>query len=320
MKKHLLLSLFILNYTLVFSQKINLEKQSYTINENVSYLYKKPKFKEIFKYVPKDILHFGKYLIQKENLPIVAATLGSTLAIIPIDQKLTDNASEFGHKFNFDNEGDYLRIADLRIAPANIPAAVYYLGNGGTSLMLSGGFFLFGQLNQDYRALNTSQEILEVMMSGGAVVQFIKRSTGRQSPVVAIETGNPGGHWTPFPSFASYLKDTPKYDAMPSGHLATFMGTVTVILTNYPEKKWLKPVGYSLVGLLGFQMVSSKVHWTSDYPIALLMGYVMGKNAANRRIEKVKSVEIGGTKIPYKTNYTISNIDGLPVMGLTISF
>lgn len=64
------------------------------------------------------------------------------------------------------------------------------------------------------------------------------------------------------------------------------MATPTVIAKNYPEIKWIKPVGYSLLGLTAFNMISSKVYCVSEYPIAILIGYVIGRNAANKRIIK----------------------------------
>jgi hypothetical protein len=44
------------------------------------------------------------------------------------------------------------------------------------------------------------------------------------------------------------------------------MATITVIASNYPEIKWIKPVGYTLMGAMAFEIMSSKVHWASDYP------------------------------------------------------
>ena len=78
------------------------------------------------------------------------------------------------------------------------------------------------------------------------------------------------------------------HDAFPSGHLATVMATVTVLADNYPEKKWIKPVGYSVVGLVGTAMVGNGVHWVGDYPLAIGLGYVFGKVAVkmNRTIQK----------------------------------
>ena len=55
------------------------------------------------------------------------------------------------------------------------------------------------------------------------------------------------------------------------------MATVTVIATNYPEKKWIRPLGYTLIGLTGWAMMNTDVHWAGDYPLALAVGYVAGK-------------------------------------------
>jgi hypothetical protein len=64
------------------------------------------------------------------------------------------------------------------------------------------------------------------------------------------------------------------------------MSSVTVLADNYPEIKWIRPVGYSLTGLLGYSMINNKVHWVSDYPLALALGYVCAKQVVkhNRKI------------------------------------
>ena len=189
-------------------------------------------------------------------------------------------------------------------------------------MLLSGTFYAIGKISNDYRALNTSNELVEVLLSVGVVTQTIKRITGRQSPSAAIRDGNSGGHWTPFPSFNAYQSKTPNYDAMPSGHVATFMATLTVIATNYPEIKWIKPVGHSLLGVLAFEMASSKVHWVSDYPLALLIGYVIGKNAANRRITKVEKKDANGEiiKPKFKTDFSFNITPEFKTAGITITF
>ena len=92
----------------------------------------------------------------------------------------------------------------------------------------------------------------------------------------------PGGKWRPFPSLGEYQKNTPNYDAFPSGHLATMMTTVTVLADDYPEKKWIKPLGYTLIGLTGFAMMNTEVHWAGDYPLALAVGYLNGKIITGR--------------------------------------
>ena len=323
MKKIYLIICFFIGIQFVFSQKIDslqVDKQQFIIDSNLSYEYSKPKFFDMFKYVPHDLVHLGKYLINKDNFGTVTLTTYSTAAIIPFDEQLINAAARLGKPINLDNEGTYLRIKGARILPSNLPAAIYFIGNGGTTLLISGGFYALGKINNDYRMLNTSSELVEVLMSVGIVTQTVKRITGRQSPVRAITDGNPSGNWTLFPNTLSYQQNTPNYDAMPSGHLATYIATLTVIATNYSEVKWIKPVGYSLGGLLAFQMVSSKVHWTSDYPLAVLFGYVVGKKIANRRINKIRKIKIGSSEVDYKTQFTFANINGYSTIGLHISF
>lgn len=298
------------------------ETQFFDISESLSYSYEKPKFFDMLKYIPKDIAEFGKFTIQKENLIWTGSTLGATALMIPFDQQLVDGATEFGSKFNFDGDHSYSDLGPLKIIPNDIKSAIYYMGNGGTTVLLSGAFYAFGALGKDYRALNTSSELVEVLLAMGIMTQTVKRITGRQSPFKAIESGNPGGHWTLFPSIKAYQTDTSNYDAMPSGHLATFMATLTVIATNYPEIKWIKPVGYTLMGIMAFEMMSTQVHWASDYPLALLIGYVVGKTAANRRIKKINPQKEVGLKNPskIKTDFNLGQIGGYKTFGVSLTF
>ena len=321
MKNRILFALLFCSFNLGFSQiKDSIPaKQQFIINNNITYEYTKPKFSETFKYIPKDIFGLGKYLVNKENTTPVMLTVASTIAIIPFDEKITTGASQLGSHINLDNEGTYFRIKGVRMFPKNFPAAIYFIGNGGTTLLLGSSFFIAGKLKKDYRLQTTSSEIFEGFIATAIASQTLKRITGRQSPAKNMQKGS-SGQWTFFPSFKAFQTKTPNYDAMPSGHLATFMTTLTIIVTNYPEVKWIKPVGYSLASLLAFQMVSSKVHWTSDYPIAVLFGYVIGKNIANRRINKIKNLKIGSSEINYKTHFTYANVQGFTTIGLTISF
>ncbi len=314
---------FILPFSHTYSQDKTEDTQSYSISENLTYSYHKPTFFDMIKYIPKDLVEFGKFTIAKKNLLWTGLAIGATGGLIPLDQKITDNSIELGKNINWDKDHSYSKIGGLlRVIPNDINSAVYYIGNGGTTLLLSAGFYTFGKIKNDYRSLSTANQLVEVLLSVGVITQTIKRVTGRQSPSEAMDSGNPGGHWTPFPSFNAYQAHTPNYDAMPSGHLATFMATITVIATNYPEVKWIKPIGYSLAGIMAFEMVSSKVHWASDYPLAILIGYVIGKNAANRRITKEHKVDKTGAIIQprFKTDFNFGYTSQYKSIGVTIQF
>jgi membrane-associated PAP2 superfamily phosphatase len=149
------------------------------------------------------------------------------------------------------------------------------------------GMLGYGLVTDDIRSLQTSSQLAEGLLSVAVVVQTIKRTTGRQTPGAKTESG---GKWQFFPNVKEYTRNTPSYDAFPSGHLATAMMTITVLGDNYPEYTLIKPVGYGLMTLLGFQMINNGVHWASDYPIAIAIGYGIGKVAVSRG-RKVVSTE-----------------------------
>ncbi len=316
----IVLSYFLSNFS--FGQESIVQQQEYKLKDGSIYIYKKPTLLDVVRYVPNDLLDLGTSAIKKENLGLIGATVGSTILLLPFDQKLLDNAQELGDPIGLAGNVRYTRILEIEFIPEDINGAIYFLGNGLTPVLVAGGFYAVGLINDDYRALNTASELIEVILSAGVVTQTIKRVTGRESPSAAIINENPGGHWTPFPSFKAYSTDTPRYDAMPSGHITTYMAALTVLTTNYPDNKYLKPVGYSLAAILGFEMMSSRVHWASDYPIAILMGYAIGKNAANRRIiKKIEVDETGATlERRYKTDFSFNRSVDFTTVGIIVTF
>jgi hypothetical protein len=175
--------------------------------------------------------------------------------------------------------------------PDNLNSTMYFIGDGWTHLTVAGSFMAYGLVKRDNRAAQTASQIGESILTTGIVVQAIKRSTGRQSPFVATK---PRGEWHLFPSFARYQSRVPNYDAYPTGHMATAMATVTVIADNYPEYRFVKPVGYTLIGLLGFSMLNNGVHWASDYPLGVALGYAFAKIAVRNGRTRVETPVIDG--------------------------
>lgn len=121
-------------------------------------------------------------------------------------------------------------------------------GDGTAQLSLAAAYAVYGVTMNNNRALRTASQAIQALLAGGMVVQVIKHVTGRESPFVAT---SPTGIWRFFPNQIEYHKKVPHYDAFPSGHICTSLSTVVVIAENYPELKWIRPVGYTLVGLIG---------------------------------------------------------------------
>lgn len=152
------------------------------------------------------------------------------------------------------------------------------LGDGKSQFALAGAFAAYGLLKDDNRALRTGSQIVQAVLASGAVVQVLKHMTGRESPFVRT---SPTGTWRFFPNQIDYHKHVPAYDAFPSGHICTALATVIVVAENYPETTWIRPVGYVVSGLVGVGMVNRGIHWYSDYPLGLAIGYAFGMIAAH---------------------------------------
>lgn len=267
--------------------------QVFETESDGSMLYFRPKPFQFAKNVPSDICQLGKTAFSKKNLPKLGAILAGSALLVIVDQPITDATQQFGRYIHLDPSRKSKTLIQFNIGsfhvnfmeiPDNVNSSIYYLGEGWASMMIAGGLYSYGLVANDYRALQTTSQITETIFAMGLTTQFLKRITGRQSPFRAMDGSNqvPGGDWHPFPNPSKYQKRVSNFDAFPSGHLATAMATITILAGNYPDNKYIKPIGYSLIGLLGFSMINNGVHWISDYPLAIAIGYTCGKIALSR--------------------------------------
>ena len=294
-----------------------LKQQVYTFQNGESFTYTKPKFFDCVTKIPKDFTGTLRDVSRKNNLIALGVSTLATVVLIQSDQKLLDQSRVLGERLGLKSEALYDDFGPLSNIPPNITSGIYLIGNGTTPILLSMGFATYGLIKKDFRSLNTASGLIESLAVSGIFSQTIKRVTGRQSPSPAIADGNPGGAWNPFPSFSAFGKHTPNYDAMPSGHMMTATSALYVIMGNYPEVKWIRPVGFTLIAAMGFQMVQSNVHWYSDYPIAMVMGYIIGKNIANSKISK-SNIIVAQKK--YSFNYSASRAYGMNIIGVKMTF
>jgi membrane-associated phospholipid phosphatase len=155
----------------------------------------------------------------------------------------------------------------------NAKDKILFIGDGKFSLATAGLFSLYGWLSNNKQHLKTSSNLIEALLTTGILVQLLKRTFGRESPSVATLKR---GRWDLFPSFSEYNKNQPRYYSFPSGHIATLTATVVVIANNYPDEKWIQPVGYTAIGLVGTSLVAKGWHWYSDLPLGIYLGYTIG--------------------------------------------
>lgn len=239
----------------------------------------KPKPYRFITNIPDDLKQIFCSPFKKEHMTGFLITVAATSVLIPFDQQIANGLKQFCRQIHLYSQTDFavpLKIGKAKIIriPRNLNSGLYQLGEGGTSMILATGLFVYGKLAHDKKSVGVALDLTETFITMGLSTQIIKRITGRESPFRATADG---GIWRPLPSFKAYQTNTSRYDAFPSGHLATMMATVTTLTLNYPQKKWIKPVGYSIIGLTGLAMINTDVHWISDYPLALALGYIASR-------------------------------------------
>ncbi len=277
----------------IFTKQFNVQKQELHISYGQhEYVYKKPTYFSFVKKLPSDIFQTFKSPFVGKNYKNFLAIAAATGILVAVDKQAIKGVQEISNKIGLQAQTDYniaFKVGETKIIkiPQNLNSALYQLGEGGTSMLLAGGLWVYGKIKKEYRAIQTASDLTKTFFAMGFTTQVIKRITGRESPFTAT---TPTGRWRPFPSFKKYQTETSSYDAFPSGHLATMMATVTVLRKNYPEKKWITPVGYTIMGLTSWAMMNTEVHWISDYPLALAIGYISGKITTMKHQRKTKQL------------------------------
>ncbi len=232
--------------------------------------------------MPKTSLDGLKTSFSKDSLPYWGLILGSTAVLYHYDEDILRDIQYSGRKMGLGNGDNTHALFEVGPWPVRFPtdagSAMYFLGDGITHFTIAGSLLGYGYFSENNRPYNTGLQIFHGIAVSTFFSQLLKRSFGRESPYVKTKDF---GAWRPFPTFSQYGDDTPKYDAMPSGHIMTATLTFTILIENYPEHTyWLRPLEITWLTLLGYQMVNNGVHWASDYPLGIAMGYVFGKAAA----------------------------------------
>ena len=198
-----------------------------------------------------------------KNIPSIVGLAGVTTALVVVDRQWWWTEKKWYHESpTFQGFSDWMNLTF----------------DGRIEFGIVGGFAAYGFVFGNVRAIRTASEAMEAILACGGVVQFLKYATGRESPYLSTTRT---GEWVFFPNYGQYSKNVERYDAFPSGHLSSGMATLIVIAENYPELTWLKPAGYVVLGAVASSLVACSVHWWSDYPLALALGYSFGEIAAH---------------------------------------
>ncbi|MDR1526275.1 MAG: phosphatase PAP2 family protein [Dysgonamonadaceae bacterium] len=261
--------------------------RSYTteqVNDSTWVRYYAPRWHDFVTHIPGDAVVAGKTLFSKQSIKPLALIAGSTALLYVFDRQLVDGVQTFSRDIGLDPQSrfeSFIKIGDINImqVPGNLNTGFYFFGEGWTSLLLFSGIGLHGAFTNNHKEILMLSQFLEGYIEMGITTQILKRSFGRQTPKAATTDR---GKFQFFPSFARYQQNVSHFDAMPSGHMATMAFTVTLLAEHYPDNRWIRPVGYTLMGICGFSMLNNGVHWASDYPLGFGIGYLFAKVVSQR--------------------------------------
>ncbi len=246
--------------------------------------------------IPRDWSEWAQTTFQQDKIGDWALVGGLTAALF-----VTDDITYTPSKHLFESSDQARDLSNF--------AAEF--GDGSSQFALAGALAAYGLAFNDQRALRTGSQIVEVVLGAGAVVQVLKHVTGRESP---FTRSSATGIWKFFPDQLQYHKHVPAYDAFPSGHICTSVGTVVVVAENYPEVKWIRPVGYLLCTFIAVGMANNGIHWYSDYPLGIFLGYSFGMIATHQEMfsvlgkgkESPLKISLSPTISPYGAGLSLS--------------
>ena len=237
-------------------------------------------WKDVFTKIPATSKNSLTTSFSKDALPYWGVILASTGILYRYDEDFYRESQKKGRDWgigNHDNTKPLVSFGGQELVrlPTDTGSAMYFLGDGWMHAGIATGFISYGSATENTRAYNTGLMIIHGMFVSTIFNQTLKRSFGRESPEVSTSKR---GSWNLFPSFNDYNSKTASYDAMPSGHVMTATMTFTVISERYPEyRSFIYPFAGVWISALAFEMMNNGVHWASDYPLGIAMGYVFGK-------------------------------------------
>lgn len=99
-----------------------------------------------------------------------------------------------------------------------------------------------------------------------------------------IRRQRPDGAATPF-NYALPFSKT-KYASFPSAHSSIAFTLATALVMEFPDKKWLGPVAYSIASLTALSRVYDNRHWASDVLVGAALGHFVTKAVYSKSQKK----------------------------------
>ncbi len=177
-----------------------------------------------------------------------------------------------------------------------------------------GSLFAYAKIRNDREVLGASFAVMQASLIEFFYNSALKAVTGRLNP-----------DWRHVSDMDS-LSRTFRFGFLhggvfwgwPSGHTAATMAVVSALTSYYPDKTWLKVVGFGLVGYTMFGVSANNrggMHWLSDAVAGALMSYAVG-STVGKYYRNVYSCPAQSSSL----QSSVSPATGINPAGITFTF
>ncbi len=177
-------------------------------------------------------------------------------------------------------------------------------------LVIATPMLIYGLVEDKPETVGGAYAILQSTLIGITYSTILKGLTGRPGPDVKWYTDVRGQSRT---FRFGYLRGG-VFNGWPGGHVMNTTLTMVSLMSYYPDKWWLKVVGFLIIAYTMVGMVMTKGHWMSDNIAGFLMGYAIGSTVGQSFRNLVNANARSGTQVGFHPAF------GLEFTGLRITF
>jgi len=143
--------------------------------------------------------------------------------------------------------------------------------------------YLYGWGKDNHDLMGGGAAAIQAVALVGAITMILKVASGRRQPLKdgVFEYYGPSGHQrsasdADFQFFNHNIRNESLRIAWPSGHTSSTVAFVSALAAYYPDKWYIKAVGYPAALFMALSMVDYDAHWTSDVIAGALIGHAIG--------------------------------------------
>jgi membrane-associated phospholipid phosphatase len=180
-------------------------------------------------------------------------------------------------------------------------------------LVPASAMYLGGWYVNSHDVMGAGAAGLQAITMASIVTVALKFASGRRQPLKdgVHDFYGPSGHRrsddpADFAPFNNNLGNESLRFAWPSGHTSSTVAFVSAMAAYYPDKLWIKLIGYPASLFMALSMVDYDAHWTSDVIAGALIGHAIGWTVGrNFRLAGQVAPEGSGKAKTMETSFSV---------------